>query len=695
MSVPLSLAAIFILAAFIPAQIAKDKKLIEDNLKSTAQIKSNLRNPGHIEKAKEEADKEEAKKAVVWAQAYKEQEGLATWPAEIENKYGFSNGLFAVEVKMSANDPAGADSDRMFHGRVEKADKEKIVVKPAKGDAKTFYKTADSRLRVSDEGNKSNWFEIAPGKFVAITYERWKNFNDQLTKEEQEEFKNAYQNYDYLNDILKQVDPVRENGKGVVQLRGWLWQQGGRKPRDGSKFISFFPKEWDLTRDISEEAWIVMEDMWIQQELYRLIRLANDYVGKFKPDYLVEFKKKENYANLQKAILDKNQGPKTDPSNPDDMGEKDKKEIGKIDGEGKAELPKKDKAEKNWVGEDVNFGELTGHTFEFENPYWRLRLNLIEENGKREKLSVIIKNLLGRRQRLELSFLVKLHKGSPAEEITLPPAKSQPDAGEPLAPTGSPGDERQFTIQLSPNVPRQGVFGVEQVLTWETAAVKRIDEVLIGAPDRQSHSHRTYPKSLRPYREVAPKPDANTQEGPGGGKGPGNPPVNPPGKGASDKGMPNIPKDFGKGGGGGGQTGPNGIQKVRYLEVSEQSRRLPVAISLIVDQDSVDRVQTAFGNSKIRFLTTQVLLNRYPSSIRPPIVVETKGSDKKSTDLPKGPGGQPDKGGVVLPGGGNPGGGSPSVASSGEDLEGNVEMVIYGIVTLYERYPPRPGGTPP
>jgi hypothetical protein len=72
-------------------------------------------------------------------------------------------------------------------------------------------------------------------------------------------------------------------------------------------------------------------------------------------------------------------------------------------------------------------------------------------------------------------------------------------------------------------------------------------------------------------------------------------------------------------------------------------------------------VLTAFGNSKLRFLTTQLLLNRYPYTVRPMLA-------------------QP----------GPPPRFAPAVSTSNlaEDDEFNVEMAFYGIVTLYERFPP-------
>src|SRR5206468_2817495 len=74
----------------------------------------------------------------------------------------------------------------------------------------------------------------------------------------------------------------------------------------------------------------------------------------------------------------------------------------------------------------------------------------------------------------------------------------------PLAPKGAtdkksnqPIDafEQTFDLKL-PGTPA-GIFGVKQVLTWETAAVRRIDNVTMGssAPLESAHSHRT---AIRP-----------------------------------------------------------------------------------------------------------------------------------------------------------------------------------------------------
>jgi hypothetical protein len=166
------------------------------------------------------------------------------------------------------------------------------------------------------------------------------------------------------------------------------------------------------------------------------------------------------------------------------------------------------------------------------------------------------------------------------------------------------------------------------------------------------------------------------------------------------------PKRFGREDGGfGGGPGGGGANKTmlrhglwtdRYIEVSEQSRRIPVAVALIVDQDHVDRVLTHFNNSKLRFLELQVLLNHYSGSLTPPATNEQKekGGEGFPGVRPKGfgvPGGFGGREGSIPGGPGRPGiaaGNQPP--GDGQNLETNMELVIYGVMTLYQRYPPRP-----
>jgi hypothetical protein len=131
----------------------------------------------------------------------------------------------------------------------------------------------------------------------------------------------------------------------------------------------------------------------------------------------------------------------------------------------------------------------------------------------------------------------------------------------------------------------------------------------------------------------------------------------------------------------------NGLVKDRYLEVNDQARRLPVGVAIIVDQMHLGRILKAFENSKFRFVINQTLLNRYPLSLRPVIAAANKDDAPRPVQpfrgfFPQGPGGPGRHRMMPFPMGAGAGG--------EETFESNVELVIYGTMTLYQRYPPRP-----
>jgi hypothetical protein len=418
---------------------------------------------------------------------------------------------------------------------------------------------------------------------------------------------------------------VDRQGNGVVQLKGWLYDPDDFPPPQ-SPFLTYVYDDWKRAAAIHREAWLAQEDLWIQKEIYRLIRQANDYVARCEPD-----------------------GKQPDT---------------------------------------------------FHNPNLTFHFDWKDNNMK-----VTVTNRLPRRQKLDLRLRVKFNKSAnPATSSEIIQV-----ADEPLEPKGAKaGAVRVVDINLDRSgIKRTGIYEVEQLLTWETAAVKRLDQIAIGAANT-AHSSRTVSETPKTYRKDDVKQE--TKEGEGGG-------LTPPGGGMA--GMmggsgANMMKGGGFGGFGGGQQqaailGVNGVLFDRYLEVSDQSRRVPVAVAMIVDQDHVDRVLTSFNNSVLRFLTTQVIINRYGNSVRPQLAGQM-GDDGETRGLPGLPpmmsfGGSGSKGGrpfSPMPGGVTPGGAVPPGIDpeaggtpggygmvSNEEAENNVELVIYGIVTLYERYPKR------
>jgi hypothetical protein len=446
-------------------------------------------------------------------------------------------------------------------------------------------------------GDKIAYFrDLDNGDRVNVTYLRSKYFFDPLTDTEQDKFVESY--HSQIPDFLKQVDPVNIRGEGVVQLGHWPYttsKEGIILPPAGAPFFRYVA-DWKKEQkdDISDEAWMAQEDLWIQREIYRIIREANDSVSIF---------------------------------------------------EGKG-------------------GDAKGavQAFTFTNPYWELTLTVA---GKK-KLGVKIKNRLPWRQRLDLNFQVQLQKNTARKETIFV-------GGEPL----EPHKERELKDHDVQGQAATGIYGVEQVINWETAAVKRIDHISFGslAAGDCAHGHRTFPEGLKPFREQKDK--GPPQPGPGPGPGPGLPPD------AKVK----MPMDKGKGEDKGETL--NGLKANRYIEKpTQQTRRIPIGVALIVDQEHVDRVLLAFSKSPLRFLTTQVIGDRYPQSVRPQMGnMKQGGKGFNPKDFSGG-------GELSLTPGFGPGSGGfrnqPKTSSGGADQESNMELVIYGIVTLYERYPPRP-----
>ncbi len=656
-TVPLVLGAVFVLITTVSAEIDSYRKKAE-GMHNELRKSSPQAGPQVLEVREKIARDWKTQETNVHKIAFDAQAHLFTWPLAVEDRFDFQNGRFAVDVKIAdkapgAKDSWPADSDELYHGMVQSNDEDFIVVDGRNGLWK-FYRTFNVKLSSEQGGDKQpQWFHIGTGKFVTVTYYKSRYFYDRLTDNERRVYAGSYKTQ--IHPILQIVDPVDTKGNGTVQFNGWLYRPD-LNPPPNSKFFTYVPQDWNIDGFIYEEAWMAQEDLWIQRELFRMIRAANDDVAICK-GAPVEGKKP--------AL--------------------------------------------------------------FTNPNFELKFQW-EEDGR---FMLTAKNLLPRRQKLDVHFRVKFNK-SPNLDLS---SETILLDGEPLDPAGGKRASITKEIPLEPGrIQRTGIYGVEQVLTWETAPVRRIDHVAIGlAAGQIAHSHKSYPQGSKPFRKEEKKEEAQV-DGPMGML---------PMAGSSK---------FGAGGEQGQaqvKLGVNGVLFDRYLEVSEQSRRLPVGLSLIVDQDHIGRVLTAFNNSKLRFLTMQVLLNRYPGSMRPQLVgnLGDGGGNFNEDDVtpmlpmgnvpsnvpmigPRGYGSSlgpmgggsaigpprggsslgPPKGGSSLgpprgiSGGGQPlmpmapafgggnqglGAGAAAFLAGNEELENNVEVVIYGIVTLYERYPKR------
>jgi hypothetical protein len=368
----------------------------------------------------------------------------------------------------------------------------------------------------------------------------------------------------------------------------------------------------------SAEAWIAQENLWLQREVYRLIRVCNDDISKFR--------RIEDWANA-----------------------KDKK------------------VDKDKINKDLVDGVKKDYPYRFQNVNFEVNLTL--KSDKDNTLVFKIKNLLPRKQKLDLYFRVRMAKSGIAPIFRM--------SGQALMPKGQPNDylEHSFKTPESGEVDRTGIYSVEQILSWETAAIKRLDAISIGSTETGdiSLSQHDFGPALRPLEEKEQaKPAADDKKDmmgkPGAPPGPGGPQKD--GKREDD------------GGAGGGKVLPNGLWTDRYVEVNEFSRRIPVTVVLIVDQDHVNRVLTHFNNSKFRYLQTQAPLNHYTGSLQAAVgEVQKEGGG----GAPPAPGKDRPMGPMSFPMGER---NSPAAGGSSEH-EANMELIIYGIMTIYQRYPPR------
>src|SRR5260370_39604491 len=73
------------------------------------------------------------------------------------------------------------------------------------------------------------------------------------------------------------------------------------------------------------------------------------------------------------------------------------------------------------------------------------------------------------------------------------------------------------------------------------------------------------------------------------------------------------------GAGGSSDKTKNGLEKNRYMSVSKQVRRMPVALAIVIDQNHIQDFLTGVANAKLRIQNTQVYRQRLQGVIKPNI----------------------------------------------------------------------------
>jgi hypothetical protein len=352
----------------------------------------------------------------------------------------------------------------------------------------------------------------------------------------------------------------------------------------------------------------------------------------------------------------------------------------------------------------------------FRSPNWEIELNIVLDKSGQPVITKEskIKNVNTARRTLSLGTAeFRVHQGQRGGTSIRVPSEPLP-WGQAVA-LGT----KDFP---APFLDRQLPIQIDQVFNPITSPVKRVQALALAY-----HSHKTSYLPLKPAKQFAPKEgEQDTTSTPAGsptepGGGLGSMTGGPPG------GM--VPPSLMGPGGGGGMLGtsskdvtPNyGLNRSRYIIANDQVRRMPVALSVILDQAYIPDLLTAVTNSRLRIQITQVQWQHAPgagatsgtpflpggtSPGEPPGGGDTD-DDKRGTGkgpfppaggglTPPGVGGMAPGAGMRPPGGTFPPGmfpgggmGLPGTTGQTEESDPNlVEVAVYGIASLYERYPP-------
>ena len=462
----------------------------------------------------------------------------------------------------------------------------------------------------------------------------------------------------------------------------------------------------------SDQIWLMLEDIWVQRSLLSAIKSVNDEIAEFKR---IRFEK-----NGQ--VID-------DPANKatqDPLRRKFRSPIWELE----LEVERRD-------NQPILVGRLTNITNRLQmmglNNMMVIKVWLEPgSDGKGKGVEPFEFRIGGE----SLKGVGAVNRdGSPANTIVIAPLPDQ--------------QIKDYINLIPPGKNIVEIVRVQQQFDTRTVPVRRIESLVLGYPDSRTASVPLVAhKTMQPKEGSEPTTGGTTGGGFNTGSGSfgsaGGPPPGMtsgiPRDGATGSGTQTAVRA-----GGGTIAAVIDANKKRYLVANDQVRRMPVGLVVVVDQANIQDVLLALANSPLRFQITQVDWVRFRgnlggaggggSSTSGDFIVTSgpgdssiRGSDEDADRPGGGFGGGPPRGmgppggyggslgGPVQPGtsggggppggGGNvfgttlpynpPGGGGYFPGSSGglttvsesQLTSGLVELSIYGIVSLYEKYTP-------
>ncbi|MFL5242140.1 MAG: hypothetical protein ACJ8FY_08530 [Gemmataceae bacterium] len=419
--------------------------------------------------------------------------------------------------------------------------------------------------------------------------------------------------------------------------------------------------QWDDNRPpLLEELYLAQEDISVQRELLKIVKDTLDTLKKFHP--------------VEGA-----------------------QETAKV-GDAKAG----DKKEAKPAG--------SGKVLVFRNPNWEITLSL-DQNEKKQLIvsgpNSKIKNINPSKRTLAVDVAqFQIVQGQAGAVPFRVPAEYL------LWNQECPLHNDVLIDKFNKNAPVQ----VEQVFDWQSSPIKRIDALAMGY-----NSHRTsnYALKTRPMKDTlqvtAGQAGSTGIKGYGamlGGPNAASAPGSAPGLGGGANTPPPGAAGEGDAAAAAEPETPNRLSRYRYLDVRPQVRWMPIGLVLVIDQSAMQDVLAAIANSRLRIQTTQVSWS-HVANVRSE-KGETKGGAGLETAGAKSKKGGPDeggpRGGSRLPGAPMIGYGPPApggMATMGpfgsgqmrrslgdQDDPNLIELSVYGIASLYERYPPQPPAAP-
>lgn len=414
---------------------------------------------------------------------------------------------------------------------------------------------------------------------------------------------------------------------------------------------------WGEKKPESRQMWLVMEDFWIQRAMLEPIKVVNDSLSRFD------------------MVKDNNQPP---PPN-------QRKFVSRI---------------------------------------WELELEVKDQpNGGRKFMTGKIKNRTKQLQLLGSGNTMTLKVWFDSARLDLPPFEFQIQ-GEFV-----PGEEMISIPALPSHVFPPGtnfteIAKVEQVLDEKTVPIRRLERLALGYPSAKYFY--TVLNNPRFWPEADPTTAASPVAASPGPMGDSAMMMTPGGPNSTASGANGLSATIRPGEAGGmSLTKLADGNKKRYVDVTDQVRRMQIAFTVVIDQQYITDVMIAYANSPLRFEGVQYHWKRasgltsstnttggssgipgqsgeefstingsagmgLSSSPYGPMGQSSSGSGPMGSPGPYGPGADMRSGGMSF--GGIPGLSSTSLSnvSEAQANSGLVELTVYGLVSLYEKYDPKP-----